>query len=357
MNNSKTFFKIFIGFLTGFVLFNAIIWNFAVKKLIYPQNGYFSGDLTRTGYTFIGYTPRKQHYTLKEKHLEIKDFSNQKIDVLTLGDSFFNGGVSGENQYIQDYIENIHNLRTLNICVNKKKTNLDVLIMMLNNGYLDKIKPKYVILESVERHTLHRYSKPADFSQSVAVKNLNDYYEYNTKSHYDNLMDFWGFINNANFKFVLYSILRNFSDNALYSTTYIKKLSENFFSNPKGDMLLFYSYDLSGIEMSEDIRNIKILNDNYNKLSKKLKEKNITLYFMPVVDKYNLYEPYIINNKYPRSTFFEKFRPLKKDYVFVDTKQILSNELKKGTKDIFFADDSHWTNNGSKAVVENMRFR
>ena len=37
------------------------------------------------------------------------------------------------------------------------------------------------------------------------------------------------FINIANFKYILNSVLYIFSDNALWSQVYIKKLSENYF--------------------------------------------------------------------------------------------------------------------------------
>ena len=98
------------------------------------------------------------------------------------------------------------------------------------------------------------------------------------------------------------------------------------------------------------------MNDNLNLLSKKFKEKGIIFYFMPAVDKYDLYSKYIIDNNYPESTFFEKLRPLKKDYRFIDTKTILLKELQKGEKDVFYSDDTHWSYKASEAIFKKIKF-
>lgn len=77
---------------------------------------------------------------------------------------------------------------------------------------------------------------------------------------------------------------------------------------------------------------------------------------MPCVDKYNLYSNYIINNPYPRSIFFEELRKLPKRYHLIDTKAILTEEVRKGEKDVFYADDTHWSWKASKKVFETIKF-
>jgi hypothetical protein len=72
---------------------------------------------------------------------------------------------------------------------------------------------------------------------------------------------------------------------------------------------------------------------------------------MPAVDKYNLYRPYITSNKYKESIFFEELSMLDKKYTFINTKEILSDLLGKGIKDIFYADDTHWSYKASEAIV------
>ena len=98
------------------------------------------------------------------------------------------------------------------------------------------------------------------------------------------------------------------------------------------------------------------LNDNLNTLADRLNKKGIRLVFMPCVDKYTLYSDFIEHNPYPRSTFYEDFRPLTKRYLFIDTKAILMEELKKGEKDIFYADDTHWSWKASSKIFSRIKF-
>jgi hypothetical protein len=127
------------------------------------------------------------------------------------------------------------------------------------------------------------------------------------------------------------------------------------FNVKDGATLLFYREDIKNIEKS-NAASIANLNDNLNLLADKLAKKGIRLYFMPCVDKYNLYGEFIVNNRYPRSTFFELLRSLPKRYTFIDTKSILIKELRKGEKDIFYADDTHWSWKASQKIFETVRF-
>jgi hypothetical protein len=87
-------------------------------------------------------------------------------------------------------------------------------------------------------------------------------------------------------------------------------------------------------------------------LARILKIKKINLYFMPVVDKYNLYSKFIKNNHHKNSNFFELLRQEKKDYIFIDTKSILIQKVTK--KDIFWADDTHWNTKAIKSIFSNL---
>ena len=79
-------------------------------------------------------------------------------------------------------------------------------------------------------------------------------------------------------------------------------------------------------------------------------------YFLPAADKYDVYSDCIVNNPHPKSRFFEILRPLPKRYVFVDSKALLLEEVREGEKDIYCADDTHWSWKGVKKIVGNMKF-
>jgi hypothetical protein len=148
--------------------------------------------------------------------------------------------------------------------------------------------------------------------------------------------------------------LYHYDDNAYTSNCYIIKLNKNMFTSKDPYSLLFYK---DTIKYNESITTEKIqkVNENLNRLSLQLKTKGIKLYFMPAVDKLNLYSKYIVNNKYGESTFFEQLRPLKKEYILIDTKTILEQEVDRGVKDIFYSDDTHWSYKASEAIAKNLK--
>lgn len=164
------------------------------------------------------------------------------------------------------------------------------------------------------------------------------------------------FLNAGNFKFIFNGILYRFSDNAFFSSVYIRDLDAPFFSVKNDRRLLFYRDDIKSIPNATK-QNIRSLNDNINNVADLLRRKGITLYFMPAADKYNMYSDHIVANPYPKSVFFELLREMPKRYVFVDTKAILSEEIRKGEKDIYYADDTHWSWKAVKRIAESVKFR
>jgi hypothetical protein len=50
-------------------------------------------------------------------------------------------------------------------------------------------------------------------------------------------------------------------------------------------------------------------------------------------------------------------RPLKKEYIFIDTKKILSPLLKQGVKDLYYSDDTHWSYKASEAIAKDKTFQ
>jgi hypothetical protein len=146
----------------------------------------------------------------------------------------------------------------------------------------------------------------------------------------------------------------NFSDNAFGSHVFQRDLDRPLFSVAKARRLLFYDFDIYVLSFTTP-EIIAQINDNMNRVADLLEKKGIGLIFMPVVSKYDLYSEFITGNPYPKSTFFEALRPLPKKYTFIDTKSPLLEEVRRGEKDIFFADDTHWTWKASDRVFSGFR--
>jgi hypothetical protein len=327
-----------------------------------PDYPYPTGDLARTGYITASNTPRKTECDLPKRHIELMDYRGEKAEVLTVGDSFSLGGAGGKNPYYQDYIASVHGLSVLNITALSDKarnSTFEIVLALLNKGYLDKLKPRYIVIQTAERSAVSRLSGKKDFNNPQDGKYLGlidemivlDNREY-TKPAHKNLPVYP--INNGNMKFLLYNFLYLFSDHAFTSKVCRLPLSRPLFSVNSHE-LLFYIDDVLNIrEVSGD--KVAELNDNLNALAEKLGKKNIKLYLLIAPDKYDVYSEYIIDNPYQENSFFDELRKLDKKYRFIDTKRILSEAVRKGEKDLYFPDDTHWSNKASKLLIEAARF-
>jgi hypothetical protein len=353
MQTYKRFSRFLLCFLILFFLYNAVIWNCFNKR-------FQGGDLARIGYLYGVKIIRNNSIDLPRRHVEQLDYKGERIDLITIGDSFSNGGGGGKNNYYQDYIATINNIGVMNIQRFKDLDLITLASVYANNGYFDSIRPRYILISSVERECVAMFSREIDFDRSISMEGFTS---LNRIGYQRNKNDIgkgekektFAFINEGNFKLPLYNIYYNFSDHAFFSKTYKKKLNASLFSLKDGKTLLFFRDDLKHIALSNQT-SVASLNDNLNRLADKLARKGIKLYFMPCVDKYNLYSEFIVNNRYSKSTFFELLGPLPKRYTFIDTKSILLKELRKGEKEIFHVDDTHWTWKASKRIFETVRF-
>ncbi len=329
---------------------NAFIWSFFTKRLLVKNDNYSAGDLARLGYVSEVVCNKRNYFDLPKRHIPNYKYSNQAIDVVVVGDSFADG-CGGLNPFFQDYIASAHNFNVLNIPRYKELSSFETAIMLVNSGYLNKVKPKYFILECVERRVIDMIGKDIDFYRDASYPEVETYFKEKFEARLPEVM----FINTGNYNFLLFRLLYNFSDNALFSKTVIKHLGRPYFTGPHGDRLLFYIEDLAKINLSNEVSLIKV-NDNLNKLAKILREKGIKFYFMPAPDKYNIYSEFISRNNLPRSTFFEHLRNFYKEYYFIDTKEMLVKAIKEGEKDIYHIDDTHWTWKAPKINFDNFTF-
>jgi hypothetical protein len=351
MNAYKKWSVLLIAALALLIIVNFMIWKFFTEDILSSEK-YCNGGLDRMAYVTGSKHYRKYESTLPRKHIENADYTGQHVDIVTLGDSFSNAK-NGKDPFYQDWIASQHDLDVLNVQPLRGKTQFETTIVLLNSGYLAKVRPRFLILESVERFCCTTdLSRNVDFHATMTLEAVEQYYrDAKCISNYPKI----NFINTGNSKLVLNTILYKFSDHAFYSHVYARDLTTALFSVKNDHRLLFLDEDVKNIQAANEQTVIK-LNKNLNVLASLLAKQGITLYFMPVADKYNIYRDYIINNPYPKSTFFELIRPLPKKYIFIDTKAILSQAIMDGEKDIYYADDTHWSWRGVKKIAQNMRF-
>jgi hypothetical protein len=346
----RRFFLIILGFLACFLATNAVVWKLRTEVLLTGP----VGDLSRIGYISDVAELKKEEFDLPRRQISLEDLNGQPLGLLTIGDSFSNYGTQGRNARYQDYIASINDFNVAN--VNASADNiLSEVYALLKRGFFDDYRPEYLLIESVERECvrnfagpLERYIAPARAQTVLPLKTL--------KKTDGPRQPRVSFLNTGNFKYLQNAVLYNFSDHAYSKRVGVRELRKPLFSAGDGKKLLFYYNDIERRSLSDDSA-IGRLNDNLNALSAELKRKKIKLVFMPVVDKSNLYAPYIVGDPYPKSVFFEKIRMVRKDYIFIDTKEILSRALEDGEKDTFYADDTHWSWKAPKRVFETVLFK
>ncbi|HTP65439.1 MAG TPA: hypothetical protein VMJ66_08620 [Geobacteraceae bacterium] len=348
------------GYLLLFVAYNAVIWLTVSKHLLTGKTS-LTGDLARIGYLPGMKSDRPNVDDLPKHHLEIEDYHGQKIDLLTFGDSFSNGGGGGRNRYYQDYIASLQNMTVLNIEPYLGMDFITLVSAYCDNGFLDRIRPRIILVSSSEKFCIERLGAEIDWNRHISLEQMGKlkHFGFRQYGQLDTAPSLskssFMFINEGNFRYPLYNICYQFSPNAFFSKTYYVTLDRPFFSNRQGRKLLFYRDDIRNIGFASP-DSIKRLNDNLNRLADKLARKGIRLYFMPCVDKYNLYSEFIVHDRFPKSVFFEELRPLPKKYTLIDTKAILLDELKKGEQDVYYADDTHWSWKASQKIFESVKF-
>lgn len=318
------------------------------KKFFGNEDDLYIGDLGRLSYSINSLFPRKNESTLKQVHEVFLDYSQK--DIISIGDSFSRGDSGGRNAYYQDFIASEYNLNVVNISPSNEGF-IETVLMLNSSGVIDKLKAKIIILESVERLAIQRFSRPVDWK----IKAIQREFLATSKAKFVPHLPEISFVNHNNYMAWVYKVLYRYYDNALLSKVYKAQLNHDFFTSADMRTLLYYYEDLKGIETS-NLQNISLLNKNLNQLQAMLDTKGIELYFLPAADKYTIYSKYIINNKHKESNFFELLRRMDKKYKLVDTKSILQKMTDDGVQNVYYSDDTHWTDKASAEIVKHMSF-
>lgn len=344
-----------------FVLSHFLIWKCYTEELFTTRYG-AGGDLARLGYLPGFKITRTNHDDLPRRHISLREYAGQRVDMLTVGDSFSNGGGGGRNRYYQDYIASQNNMTVLNVGLFKQKEGslpfldpVQTLLLLINSGELDRISPRTVLISVSVKQAALFLAKPIDLGLSVPIEKVRDTRNY---EWYDGVAEEstakQSFISSGNLNFLFYTALHHFVHKT-NKMVVLAPLNRTLFS-VEGNTLLYFKTDVDKID-SNNRKALEQINANLNQIAELLSKKGTRLYFMPCVDKYDLYSQFIINNQGPRNNFFETFRSLPLKYTLIDTKNILSEMLTEGILDVFFPDDSHWSWKASQRVFDTVIFR
>lgn len=338
---SRKYFYCLVIILCAFMLANLALWHG------YTQKTFAQRDLNRLG-NFISTPEQTPDKTYSRHRTVLSDYLKAGImtsfDVVTIGDSF-------SNTPYQDYLEEKYNLRTLNVRFNGGC--LKDLYIFIQSGLLDQVKPRAIIIETVARSTQDIFGKHEEELPAINLTEAKELiFKHQTAEEFSSgLMPAIMLDRNVN---LIRSKLNRYitGSDRLTPEAHIAELDRNFFTNAgQENLLLFYFYDLHYLE---EPLNQEIAMQNLNHAAELLRARNIKLIFMPCVDKYDLYYPYIINKRgRPENNLFAELESLpNKNYEFINTKVILRKALERGVKDLYWGGDTHWSWRGWEIVCD-----
>jgi len=325
---------------------NLIFWHGYAKKFLTQK------DLAGTGYFLVNefLTPDKK---FPGHHVELANYlksgKKESFDIITIGDSFSNGCAKA---YYQDILVSRYGLKILNVRFRIDSCLRD-LYYLIQSGLLEEFQPRLIILERVGRAVHWSLGSREISSKNVPNTPIEKFFAPKPAAKPKRTLGIFSSImfqyNWEVFKNLFY---RRIHRENLSPKVFFAELDRDLFTNKNQENLLLYYFE--DFNFLKTPANIAMINKNLNNVAGILAEKNIKLAFMPCVDKFDLYYPYI-KDKHgrPENNLFEEIRKIPdKKYIFIDTKKILREALALGEKDIYWIDDTHWSWRGMSIVCE-----
>ncbi len=318
--------------------------------LIYFFGSVDKGDLLRIGFLFDRTSNYrdifKEDFSRKLNFGSLRDAStNLEYDLLTIGDSF--SQTQGNYGY-QNYISNNNDLKILNYDYLHSGMNpINTIYRIINGDFLDHVDVKYILLQSVERSFIERL----DLLNRKDQINFSDLKK--EIAFAEAVVEKPTFTSKASLALLL-NLFNGLGINSFLSEVRKVKLDKEMFSTGNQD-LLFYADDVKKLEINNQTEKVKLLNEELNKISSLLKEKDVKLIVLPCPDKYGLYYPHFKKKEnHPAPLFLNQMTTTEKNYIYIDSNKILGEAIKKN-KDVYFWDDTHWSPIASRLIGEEIR--
>jgi hypothetical protein len=309
---------------------------------IRPQS---TGDLGRLAFVIIGqeYGQRIEQDELKDtlfnKVRETEDLRNIHVNVLTIGDSFSQQEHAGYQNYMAQEGVTVANTRR-----DLYDSPIQYAWNLLDAGVVDSTNIDVMVVEVGERDFALRIENFRTDKVEVGEPDIPG------EGGEENVWDIrkWSLLRTRDFLMYRYA-----GRNPVYEV----QLDRDFFSSNEPRKLFFYCADvLNGLTIDDTI--LPKVKEVFDLLTRKARERGFALILMLPVDKYDLYQDYIVDNPYGHKRVNEEVRELLGDRPEVMLcKYALLPLLASGEKDVFLFDNSHWSWKGSQAVGKELARR
>lgn len=342
----KKFLKITILFLLPVI--GLIVFVLADYK-------YKQGDLARMSYLKVDYdysTVFKDENSLKHIVIEndTSSITKKKWKFFTIGDSFFQQKKFGFVNYLShQYPGNVINFNNDYLIEDNIMLTFQGLI---NSDYFDSVDVDYVIFENVERYVIYRsliHRTDVNYTFSAVQQKIEEVED--ERNEYIKSKKNEPYPTDRFIKFPLNNLVYAFNTTGINGDVYREPLTQSMFST-KANELLFFKEDVSILEANNSKENADKLNQILNEMSRALSAKGIQLIVMIYPDKFDIYNPYLVNrDAYPKPIFYPNFDALEKEYSYFDVNSLFKKELANGTKDLYLFDDTHTSPIASKIML------
>lgn len=312
------------------------------------------GDLIRLGNMYWNPAKRSSLSILYGKFGKELRFQNlakiypdlkKSYDIISIGDSFSNQAEAG---YQNGLAHNDYTL--LNIDFTMLGMNpVQALVDLLNGDFFDSVTTDYVILQTVERFAIERCEQ-IDLENSIYTNELEDKVKnYTLVKAQPRRMPFFS---HDMLDMPCLNIHYIFNEKPRRSDVFNANTTEYLFSIKK-KKIIYYFDDYKRIEKKNDPDSAKKVVDTINEISDRLAERNIKLIVLIAPDKYDIHYPWLLNKgRYIEPVFFHNYAKLDKRYIDIPAYTILSDAIKRGEKDIYFYEDTHWSPIAAQYVAE-----
>ena len=305
-----------------------------------------TGDLGRLAFIIIGedYGQRIEQHELKDtlfnKVRETEDLRNIHVNVLTIGDSFSQQEHAGYQNYMVQEGVTVANMRR-----DLYDNPIQYAWNLLDAGVIDSTNIDVMVVEVGERDFSLRINSFSTDKVEVGEPDLPD------EGGEENVWDIrqWSLLRTRDFLMYRYA-----GRNPVYEA----ELDRDFFTSNEPRRLYFYCADiLNGLTIDEPVR--PKIKEVFNLLTTKAHERGIAFILMIPVDKYDIYQDFIVDNPYDHpKRVNEEVREILGDIPEVLlSKYSLQPLIDKGEKDVFLFDNSHWSYKASEVVGKELSRR
>jgi hypothetical protein len=262
---------------------------------------------------------------------------NVHADVLTVGDSFSRMGRFGYQNYLA-----AEGVSVVNCARELYENPLQYAYNILDMGLVDSTNISVLVVQVGERDLVSR-AEEFDIDE-FDMNELDPEPPFNSSNGNPNA---WSLLRARDY--LVYRLH--------WSPVFKVTLDKDYFNSKEPRSLYFYCADITnGVNIGEASK--QKIQEVYQILTRKAKERGIALILMIPVDKYDIYQDHIVDNSYPHKTYVEDARE-----IFGDTpnvllcKYLLTSLIEKGEKDVFLFDDSHWGIRASEIVGKELSHR